>query len=720
MGMDNLSSTTASSVGMTFDPRNLEIKTKSIEKTLVPLVSQITTLVSIKENFLANGRPKSEKVIRSALKVGSAVEAAIERFVAVGETIADENSDIQPEMYDACHEARLAGSAIANLCGSVAEDEMHGIQPHSSAAGFDKSVLLRATRQLLSSVTRVLLLADRVMVKNILRAEDKIAYSLTRLETTANFTDFVKIFTEFGGEMVDLAHRSGDRQHDLKSDKRRAQMGVARSNLERQTMLLLTSSKTLLRHPDDQAALQCRDGVFYQIRLSLQLITLCVTDGVMIFDNNRYVTAQPNDEPIDLGMQLTASAAIRQLMEMLEMVRMTSTVGSVVRERLVSALDSLCEMTQDFTDSAYTPHHHREQILDFLEECRFEMSNLIQPEQDQCESLRGEGIEVTVERLNRRLKDLRKQLQIVAMDQISDVFRSNDDQTILSSIKACSISGDIDGVEKYLEKFREHSEHIQEVCRLLHHISLNDTLHIHTGHSERTLRALAPLTLLAGRTFCIHPSSRIARENLEVFCDTWAHNVNELSRLAKESDAAASGRIAAEKQAYMSLPRPGVSSMAAANMVASMSGGSDMFSSVMSSSSSACMFPSECVCPSAASNVARSLSNLRINSPAQRRKADSAFNIVRQGSEPPTLRMPPPPANSKPPEPYRRLDSIFRKTPEAPPVPRHSEEQVVIMRQSEREKSRSPIRKRMIDEEQKNFTYRMSLILDDLQNEAEF
>lgn len=66
-------------------------------------------------------------------------------------------------------------------------------------------------------------------------------------------------------------------------------------------------------------------------------------------------------------------------------------------------------------------------------------------------------------------------------------------------------------------------------------------------------------TLLAGRTLCIHPSSRIARENVEVFCDTWAQCVNDLSRLAKETDAAASGRLAAEKQAYMSLPRPGVS-----------------------------------------------------------------------------------------------------------------------------------------------------------------
>lgn len=38
------------------------------------------------------------------------------------------------------------------------------------------------------------------------------------------------------------------------------------------------------------------------------------------------------------------------------------------------------------------------------------------------ERLRNESIEVSVERLNRRLKDLRKQLQIVAMEQVSVLF----------------------------------------------------------------------------------------------------------------------------------------------------------------------------------------------------------------------------------------------------------------------------------------------------------
>ncbi|VBB26140.1 unnamed protein product [Acanthocheilonema viteae] len=498
-----------------FDPQSLEIKTKSVEQTLVPLVTQITTLVNFKENYLSSGKKRSEKALRSALKIGSAVEAAIERFVVVGETIADENPDVQPEMYDACHEARLAGASIANLNGCLTDD---------SGIAIDKSVLVRAARQLLTSVTRVLLLADRVLVKHILRSEDKIAYSLVKLENTTNFTDFVKIFTEFGGDMVDLAHRSGDRQNDLKSEKRRGQMAVARTMLERLTMLLLTSNKTLLRHPDSESARQCRNGVFQQMRLALQLIALCVSDGVMHFDASHFALPS-SEEVLDIGMQLTANAAIRQLMEMLEMVRITCNIGTGTRERLISALDSLCEITQDFTDSAYTPHHHREQILDFLEECRFELTNLIQPDVAD-EPLRNESIEVSVERFTRRLKNLRKQLQIVAMEQISEVLRTNEDQVILSSIKTCSVSGDIDGVEKFLEEFREHAEHIQE-------------------------------TLLAGRTLCIHPSSRIARENVEVFCDTWAQCVNDLSRLAKETDAAASGRLVAEKQAYMSLPRPG-------------------------------------------------------------------------------------------------------------------------------------------------------------------
>ncbi|KRX85381.1 Alpha-catulin [Trichinella sp. T6] len=533
-----------------FDPRTLEIKTKSIERTLVPLVSQITTLVNHREKYY--GKIKSEKTLKAIMKVGFCVQAAVERFVTVGESIADEHVEIQPEMYDACQEARSAGAAIASLSSKTISDFNNG-------SVVDRNFLVRATRQLLSSVTRVLLLADRVLVKQIICAEDKVVYTLSRLESTNNFTEFVKLFTQFGGEMVDLAHKTGDRQQDLKGEKRRAQMQMGRSILEKYTMLLLTSSKTTLRHPECDSARQVRNCVFRQIRSALQLIALCVCEGVYPYDPARYcASVRPEEEPFDIGLQLTADIAIKQFLDTLEMVRLTGNVGLGVQERIFGALNALCEMTQDFTDSAYTHHHHREQIIDFLGEIRTQLSNILQPEMGENGPIRPDDVDSLVVRISKVCKDLRKQLQLVALDQATDVFRSDEDEVITSSIKACSVSGDVDGVEQFIERFRDHANHMEEVCRLLHHISLTESLHVRTGHSERNLRALAPLTILSGRTFCLHPSSRIARENLQVFCETWSLAINELARLAKEVDVACHGRQVAEKQSYMSLPKPGL------------------------------------------------------------------------------------------------------------------------------------------------------------------
>ncbi|VDP01351.1 unnamed protein product [Soboliphyme baturini] len=504
---------------------------------------------------------KSDKIVKAVKKVGFFVQAAVERFVTVGESIADEHPEIQPEMYDACQDARVAGTVVIFSGSAIAAlaSKSSGEPAANGSSMVDRNFLVRAARQLLSSVTRVLLLADRVVVKQILKCEEKLSYSLTHLENISNFPEFVKVFTTFGGEMVTLAHKTGDRQQDLKSEKRRAQMQVARTVLEKYTMLLLTSSKTLLRHPECDSAQQTRNGVFRQIRFSLQLIALCVSDGVVPYDPCCFcMNSEYNDEePLDLGLQLTATVAIKQLLDSLEMIRMTGNIGVGIKERLCSSVDAVSEMIQDFTDSAYTSHHHREQIIDFIGEIRSSLTSMLRLDAE-SDKLHAEDIDVSVHKLSKVIKDLQKQLQLVALDQTTDVFKANEDHIILSSIKSFAVSGDIDGLEDFIERFREHAEHVEEVARLLHHISLTDSLHIHTGHAERNLRALSPLMVLAGRTLCLHPSSRIARENLEVFCDTWAHAVNELSRVAKETDSVCHGQIAAEKQAYMSLPKPGV------------------------------------------------------------------------------------------------------------------------------------------------------------------
>lgn len=141
--------------------------------------------------------------------------------------------------------------------------------------------MVRAARSLLSSVTRVLLLADIVVVKQLLLARDRVARTLGRLESVANFTEFVRAFSVFGTEMVELATVTGERQNDLKEERRRAQMAAARQVLERSTILLLTSSKACLRHPDSMDARENRDTVFCQMRRAMDLIHYVVKDGVL-------------------------------------------------------------------------------------------------------------------------------------------------------------------------------------------------------------------------------------------------------------------------------------------------------------------------------------------------------------------------------------------------------------------------------------------------------
>lgn len=45
-------------------------------------------------------------------KVGQAVNLAVERFVTVGETIADDYPEIRQGMYEACKEARQSGNLM--------------------------------------------------------------------------------------------------------------------------------------------------------------------------------------------------------------------------------------------------------------------------------------------------------------------------------------------------------------------------------------------------------------------------------------------------------------------------------------------------------------------------------------------------------------------------------------------------------------------------------
>nr|XP_023016964.1 alpha-catulin [Leptinotarsa decemlineata] len=421
-------------------------------------------------------------------RVGQAVNLAVERFVTVGETIADDYPEVRQGMYEACKEARQAGGAIEHIC-EVHEEE---VLP-------DRTTLIRAARCLLGAITRVLLLADIVVVKQLLLAKDKVSHSLDRLESVGNFTEFVKAFSQFGAEMVELAHLTGDRQNDLKDERRRAQMAAARQVLERSTMMLLTSSKTSMRHPECSSARENRDTVFCQMRRAMDLIHFVVKDGILTNADSSVQSVKR--EELCENERGTAYACMRHLQHLLEHSKISMDPSS--QETLPTALEAVLERTQDFTDSAYTSHEHREAIIECSERLKSELDHLL-------------GLYANI---------------------------------VTNHIVLKKYFGDSSNA------FLDSLDHILEVCKLLRHVAVSETLQVSAKFTEINLRVYGPQVITAAKSLASYPGSKIAQENLEVFADMYQWLVSDVTTIVK--DVLDASQSKPEKQVYMSLPRPG-------------------------------------------------------------------------------------------------------------------------------------------------------------------
>ncbi|XP_047461102.1 alpha-catulin [Mugil cephalus] len=514
----------------------LEIKTRSVEQTLIPLVSQITTLINHKDK-----PKKSERTLAAIHRVGQAVSVAVGRFVAVGEAIAAENQELKDEMGQACFEARRAGDAIAQLTdvGSAAPPPSDGRVTVFS----DRTGMVKAARLLLSAVTKVLVLADRIVIKQIITSRNKVLVTLDHLERVSTFQEFVQIFSQFGNEMVEFAHLTGDRQNDLKDEKKKARMAAARAVLEKCTMMLLTASKTCLRHPDCESARINKDAVFHRMRCALEQVIEIVTEARSCGENKILPASIYN--------------GIKDFKSSVECLR--DNLYSLSPQSVSSQLEALVERTEDFTDSAYTSHEQRQAILSLCQLARQDTQQLVHAWVE-AQSIHAkevpEDMEVAILKTCQSIGDLRRELHKAAVGRASDLLKVHGEQLPLRALKAAGAEGNLEAVAEYSRTLTEQKEQLVETCRLLCHVSGSEPLEITCVHAEETFHVIGPQIISAAQTLALHPSSKIAKENLEVFCEAWESQLCDMALLLREINDVFEGRRG-DKRPYLSLPRPG-------------------------------------------------------------------------------------------------------------------------------------------------------------------
>ncbi|XP_022797557.1 alpha-catulin-like [Stylophora pistillata] len=493
-----------------WDSKNLEIRSKSVEQTLVPLVTQITTLVNHKDH----GR-RSERALKAIHEIGKVVALAVERFVSVGEQIASENEDVAEEMRMACEEAKKSGQTIFTLT-SFTGDSING---DGVPNGTDKTNMVRAARSLLSAVTRVLIIADSVVVKRLLAAVKKVDDRLKQLETVNTFTDFVQAFSQFGSDMVELAHLSGDRQNDLKDDTLKAEMGAARSILEKSTMMLLTTSKTCLRHPDSRSAKGNREGVFKKMREAMATITSVVQDE----------HKEEDTEKGCLAMDLVHFEAC------LEAYKQSSPDDSESKIKFQKAFANILDDVQSVMDSPHMRKEKREKILALCENAQDIMKDILERQKNNKneDATSIDTLDMALQRICKTSKDLRHEVHQVATDQVFETFSHLGHKKSLPALRNAAASGSSAQLESLANVFTQDAKRLQEVSRVTRNMASNKPMAITAKKVEENIDTLCPQVIHAARTLAAHPVSKIAQENMEVFVDVWEAQVEELGKVLR-------------------------------------------------------------------------------------------------------------------------------------------------------------------------------------------
>ncbi|XP_029588519.1 alpha-catulin isoform X5 [Salmo trutta] len=462
---------------------------------------KITTLINHKDK-----PKKSERTQQAIQRVGQAVSVAVGRFVGVGEAIAVENEELKEEMGMACFEARRAGDAIAKLTdvGMPVATLVDGRKTVFS----NRTGMVKAARMLLSSVTKVLVLADRVVIKQIITSRNK----------------------------------------DLKDENKKARMAAARAVLEKCTMMLLTASKTCLRHPDCESARINKDAVFHRMRFALEQVMEIVTD------------ARPCGETKVLPLSIYTG--IKDFKSDVEGLR--EGLYSLPQQALSDQLEAVVERTEDFTDSAYTSHEHREGILQLCQLARQDTDQLIVAWREAL-SLNAkeatEEMELSILKTCQSVHELRRELHKVAVGRAADLLKVHAEHLPLRALKASGGEGNLEAVAEYARTLGEQKEQLVETCRLLCHVSGTEPLEITCIHAEETFHVTGPQIISAAQTLALHPSSKIAKENLDVFCEAWESQLCDMGVLLREINDVFEGRrgvpASGDKRAYLSLPRPG-------------------------------------------------------------------------------------------------------------------------------------------------------------------
>lgn len=487
-------------IAMKWDPKNLEIRTMSVEKTLEPLVLQVTTLVNTK----GPSKKKKGKSKRASALV-AAVEKATEHFIQKGEQIAYENPDITQEMLAAVDEVRKSGDAMSIAAREFSEDPCSSLK---------RGNLVRAARNLLSAVTRLLILADMVDVHLLLKSLHVVEDDLNRLKNASSQDELMNNMRQFGRNANELIKQAAKRQQELKDPQLRDDLAAARAMLKKHSTMLLTASKVYVRHPELDLAKVNRDFILKQVCDAVNTIS----------DVAQGKSCQPTEIYSGAG---ELAAALDDFDEGVIMDPLTYSEKRS-RQLLEERLESIISAAALMADADCTRDERRERIVAECNAVRQALQDLLSEYMSNMgQKDNSPSLDRAIDQMCKKTRDLRRQLRKAVVDHVSDSFLET--TTPLIDLIEAAKTGNEKMVREKSEIFTKHAEKLVEVANLVCSMSNNEDGVKMVRYAAAQIESLCPQVINAASILTVRPNSKVAQENMTAYRQAWEVQVRILT-----------------------------------------------------------------------------------------------------------------------------------------------------------------------------------------------
>ncbi|XP_049666818.1 catenin alpha-3 isoform X4 [Accipiter gentilis] len=468
-------STKVPSIKLKIDPRDLQIQTFTVEKLLEPLIIQVTTLVNCPQN------PSSKKKGRSkrACVLLASVEKATWNLLDKGEKIAKEAIVLKEELHAALADVQKESQALKVSAEAFTSDPCY--LPKRQA-------VVQAARSLLTAVTRLLILADMVDVAYLLEHLTVVKSGILKrtfesLRNVSSKSDLQKTYQKLQKDLENLDYLAYKRQQDLKSSNQRDEIAAARASLKENSSLLHSICSACLEHSDVASLTASKDSICNEIQNALNVISNA-SQGV----GNKM--GQPTSHTATLGSALDE-------LENLIILDPLVVNEEKIRPSLEKRLEAIISGAALLADSSCTRDFHRERIIAECNAIRQALQDLLSEYINNTDKKeRSNALNVAIDSMCKKTRDLRRQLRKAIIDHISDSFL---DTTVplLVLIEAAK-NGREKEIKEYAAIFREHTSRLVEVIN-------------------------AALALAA------RPKSQVVKNNMEMYRSTWENHIHVLT-----------------------------------------------------------------------------------------------------------------------------------------------------------------------------------------------